>query len=67
MDRTPICPVCGEECDTLYQDEEGNIKGCDQCIHEVDAWEWLQEEIEEEERIRGDYEFEYQREMRLIG
>ena len=65
MDRTPICPVCGEECETIYQDANGEILGCDQCIHEVDAWEWLQEEIEEEERIRGDYEFEYQREMRL--
>lgn len=35
----PICPVCGEECDTLYRDNFGNIVGCDNCITSSDAWE----------------------------
>lgn len=35
----PICPVCGEEADTLYKDRQGNVIGCTTCITEVDAWE----------------------------
>lgn len=34
----PICPVCGEEADTLYKDRQGNVIGCTACITEVDAW-----------------------------
>lgn len=42
----PICPVCGEECERIYKN--GNeILGCDNCIVEVNAWEW-QEEKEEQ-------------------
>lgn len=38
--RPPICPVCGEECDTLYlQGKAGEVVGCDMCIRSVDAWE----------------------------
>lgn len=35
----PICPVCGEECDTLYRDNFGNVVGCDNCVTNSDAWE----------------------------
>lgn len=35
----PTCPICGEECDTLYRDNFGNIVGCDNCITSSDAWE----------------------------
>lgn len=35
----PICPVCGEETDTYYKNENGEIVGCDNCITAVDAWE----------------------------
>ena len=63
-DRTPICPICGEECETVYR-QTGDIIGCNNCISGEDAWDWLWQEIEEEERVRGDYEYEYQREMRL--
>lgn len=41
----PRCPVCGEETDTLYQNEDGEIVGCDGCIHYMDAWQW--KELEE--------------------
>lgn len=33
----PICPVCGEQCETIYKDTWGDIVGCDQCITAFDA------------------------------
>lgn len=36
----PICPVCGEETDTLYADMDGEIFGCDNCVKTIDAWDW---------------------------
>lgn len=35
----PHCPVCGEDCDTVYRDKWGNIAGCGECLSEADAWE----------------------------
>lgn len=35
----PECPVCGEETDTYYKNENGEIVGCDNCNTAVDAWE----------------------------
>lgn len=35
----PRCPVCGEECETIYKDRERDIVGCDNCLNSVDAWE----------------------------
>lgn len=36
----PICPVCGEETDTLYADKDGEIFWCDNCVKTIDAWDW---------------------------
>ena len=47
-DFIPVCPVCGEECDTVYLDVEGQIFGCDQCIEMFDAYEFLYDEEEED-------------------
>ena len=38
-----LCPVCGEECETLFEDSNGEIFGCDQCVTQKDAWEWAEE------------------------
>lgn len=38
-ERYPICPVCGKECDTIYEDWNGFICGCDECMKTRDAWE----------------------------
>ena len=46
-DFVPVCPVCGEECDTVYLDMDGEVAGCDQCIRMVDAYVYLYEEEEE--------------------
>ena len=42
QDETPPeCPVCGEECDTVYRDIWNNICGCEHCIKSYDAWDVL--------------------------
>lgn len=38
--RFPVCPVCGQECETVYRDVRTlEIFGCDVCVEEKDAWE----------------------------
>lgn len=34
----PICPVCGESCETMYKDRYGAYVGCDVCMEAKDAW-----------------------------
>ena len=38
------CPVCFEECDTLYVNAQGDILGCDNCVSVKFASEVLYEE-----------------------
>lgn len=45
--RVPICPVCGTDCGTVYLDLNSNVIGCDNCVLELDAEEWLMEEEDE--------------------
>lgn len=35
----PICPICGEECETMYKNRYGAYIGCDVCVETKDAWE----------------------------
>ena len=35
----PICPICGQECETIYRDRDYEIFGCDECVKTYDAWE----------------------------
>ena len=35
----PRCPVCGQECETVYKTKDYEIVGCDLCLRPVDAWE----------------------------
>lgn len=39
----PRCPVCMAETDTFKRDYWGDIVGCDECITDVDAWDWRDE------------------------
>lgn len=39
--REPRCPVCGESCDTIYRNAEGDVVGCNECLTAFDAWEAL--------------------------
>lgn len=37
----PICPVCGEVCETVYREfGTDEIIGCNECICAEDAWNW---------------------------
>lgn len=40
----PICPCCGESCDTIYKNRFGDIVGCSECITAYDAWD-LEDEL----------------------
>lgn len=41
-----VCPVCEEECEKIYMDENRKVCGCNNCIRVVKAYDWLQEEQE---------------------
>lgn len=36
---SPRCPVCGEECRTVYLSLQGEIFACDDCVTTRRAWE----------------------------
>lgn len=45
----PMCPVCGEECDTLFLSFTRDVVACDGCVtypaeyvDTVDAWEAME-------------------------
>lgn len=62
--KNPVCPICGQECETIYKDMANNeVVGCDQCILAVDAYQWQEDEDENAEASQGDEEFESRREM----
>lgn len=35
----PVCPICGQECETIYRDENHVIVGCDECVSTANAWD----------------------------
>ena len=35
----PICPVCGAECEEVYESNTGGIVGCDHCLTLHDAYD----------------------------
>ncbi len=35
----PVCPICGQETDTIWQNNNMEIVGCGECLHSRDAWE----------------------------
>ena len=57
----PICPVCGEECETIYKDTNG-VVGCENCISSQDAYDWAEEMERDEEAAYGDHLYEMRRE-----
>lgn len=50
----PICPECGEECEVIYL-VNGNVVGCDNCVTEKDAYDWMDEMREASEADKGSY------------
>ena len=45
-DEPVKCPICGEECETVYLDRYGNVFACEHCLDEQDARDWHNEELE---------------------
>ena len=43
-EEAPVCPECGEPCDTLYFNAFGDVIGCDNCITARDAWDLFYEQ-----------------------
>lgn len=35
-----ICPICGEECDTLYRNKYLDIVGCEECVTTIAACDY---------------------------
>ena len=36
-----ICPICGGECEEIYEDLHSGVAGCNRCIRCRDADEWF--------------------------
>ena len=42
--RWPHCPVCGKECERIYQDKDGYNFGCNLCVRQIDGWDYEEEQ-----------------------
>ncbi len=50
----PVCPVCGEECETVYTDINSEVCGCNNCITAYKACEYYDfDEDPDPDRERG--------------
>ena len=58
MKPMPVCPVCGEECETIYTDINSEVCGCDCCIEEYDAYEYFEDEDEPDPDLAFDSQFD---------
>lgn len=43
-----ICPICGSVCETIYFDKDNDVFGCDECVHRMDAHEYMRTREEDE-------------------
>ena len=53
----PVCPVCGNECETFYFDNDNHICGCENCVTSSSSVEY------EGERLMA--KAEYEAELRM--
>ena len=37
--KWPHCPVCGSECEDVYEDTNGVVFGCENCVTKKSAWD----------------------------
>ncbi len=42
-EKTPICTVCGWECETVVKNLNGEVIGCNNCLEIEDAYFWMEE------------------------
>ena len=48
-----VCPVCGADCRQYYRNLDGEILGCEECVEEVSAEDYLAEVREAHEIEKG--------------
>ena len=48
-EESPRCPICGEYCESIYYNKlRSEPIACDRCLIERNAYEWQEEEKENE-------------------
>lgn len=48
-EECPICPICGQYCEEIYYTKvRSDPIACDRCLISRNAWEWQEEEKENE-------------------
>ena len=48
-----VCPICGADCRQYYRNLNGEILGCEECVEEINAEEYLAEQMEEIQIEKG--------------
>ena len=43
------CPVCGDECERIYVDMNGDVVGCDGCLRTMDIQDYWNDSDREED------------------
>ena len=44
QESLPMCPVCGEECETIYTDLYDEVCGCENCLTAYDSCDYFDDE-----------------------
>ena len=44
------CPICGELCESIYTDFDGDVCGCNQCLRRMDAYEYQRQKEETDDQ-----------------
>ena len=57
-ERYPICPLCDEECETLFVADDGEVIGCENCVNQRDSWEVMAEQEQAEKDYWGDRKYD---------
>lgn len=63
--QTVFCPICDEECDVIYKDDDGDVLGCESCITQYDAYEWDIERRLNEKACNDDRKYDEMRDSKL--
>ena len=58
-----FCPVCGEECEFIFK-KDGDVIGCENCVEQISADYWHNEEEENKRLLDDDRRFEEARDLR---
>ena len=57
-ERYPECPLCDEECETLFISDENEVLGCEHCVNTKDSWEWMADQEQAEKSYWDDRKYQ---------